>query len=280
MDGLGDKTKAASERIGADDEQPTRQRVDTGTLGKAISVLDIVASADQPMRFTDILALSDQPRGTLHRQLSNLVEEGLLSLGRDHSYSVGIRLLKFAAKAWAGNQFRAIAEPHLRVLHDLTGETVHLGVLRGAEVIYLDKVESRQAVRMYSQIGNASPAYCTGVGKAAMAALPDAELRAVIAKIKFRRFTDSTLTTPEALLSEIETIRMSGNAYDREEHEPGIRCVAAPIHSADGSFVGGISVTGPAYRISAGSLESWAVLVRNAAAAIMDDMGARLGPRT
>jgi len=262
------------------ESQPLRSRVDTGTLGKAISVLDIVASADEPMRFTDILAVSNQPRGTLHRQLSNLVEEGLLSLGRDHSYSVGIRLLKFAAKAWAGNQFRVIAEPHLRALHELTGETVHLGVLRGNEVIYLDKVESRQAVRMYSQIGNASPVFCTGVGKAGLSALPDAELRAVVATIKFRRFTGSTLITAEALLSEIEEIRASGNAYDREEHEPGIRCVAAPIYSTDRSFVGGLSVTGPAYRISTDLLESWAVLVRDAADAIMDDMGARLGPRT
>jgi len=275
-----DSAGAAQEELEVMAEKPSRTRADTGTLGKAISVLDIVASADEPMRFTDILAVSDQPRGTLHRQLSNLVEEGLLSLGRDHSYSVGIRLLKFAAKAWAGNRFRVIAEPHLRALHDHTGETVHLGVLRGNEVIYLDKVESRQAVRMYSQIGNASPVYCTGVGKAAMSALPDAELRDLVSTIKFRRFTDSTLTTPQALLNEIDEIRETGNAYDREEHEPGIRCVAAAIYSADRSFVGGVSVTGPAYRISAEALEGWAGLVRDAAGAIMDDMGARLGPRT
>ena len=86
--------------------------------------------------------------------------------------------------------------------------------------------------------------------------------------------------TPDALLREIGEIRASGNAYDREEHEPGIRCVAAPLHSADRSFVGGLSVTGPAYRISTDLLESWAVLVRDAARGIMDDMGARLGPRT
>jgi len=165
-------------------------------------------------------------------------------------------------------------------LHDLTGETVHLGVLRGNEVIYLDKVESRQAVRMYSQIGNASPVYCTGVGKAAMSALPDAELRDLVATIKFHRFTESTLITPDTLLSEVGTIRQSGNAYDREEHEPGIRCVAAPIYSTDRSFVGGVSVTGPAYRIPAETLESWAGLVRDTANSIMDDMGARLGPRT
>jgi DNA-binding IclR family transcriptional regulator len=257
-----------------------RSRSDTGTLGKAIAVLDIVASAEVPMRFTDILAVSGQPRGTLHRQLSNLVEEGLLSLGPDHSYSVGIRLLKFASKAWAGNQFRAIAEPHLRKLHGLTGETVHLGVLRGNEVIYLDKVESRQAVRMYSQIGNASPVYCTGVGKAAMSALSQSELRELVSTIRFKRYTDATLMSADALLSEIDDIRESGNAYDREEHETGIRCVAAPIYSTDRCFVGGVSVTGPAYRISTEALANWAGSVRNAAGSIMEDMAARLGPRT
>ena len=277
MDNPADHEDEARSGIG---REAVRGRADTGTLGKAIAVLDIVASADAPMRFTDILALSDQPRGTLHRQLSNLVEEGLLSLGRDHSYSVGIRLLKFAARAWAGNQFRVIAEPHLRKLHDLTGETVHLGVLRGNEVIYLDKVESRQAVRMYSQIGNASPVFCTGVGKAAMSALGDEALDKIIGEIAFQRYTEHTIVTAEALRTELLEIRRSGNAYDREEHEIGIRCVAAPVYSADRAFVAGISVTGPAYRVSTEALESWAGLVREAAGAIMDDMEPRLGPRT
>ena len=265
----------------SDTETPqSKPHPDTGTLGKAITVLDIVASAEEPMRFTEILDRCDQPRGTLHRQLSNLVEEGLLDLNRDHAYSLGLRLLKFAAKAWAGNRFRTIAEPHLRTLHDQTGETVHLSVLRGTEMIYLDKVESRQAVRMYSQIGNASPVFCTGVGKAAMSALTDEALDLTIAQIDFRRFTEHTLVTPQALKAEIAEIRASGNAYDREEHAIGISCVAAPVYSVDRSFVAGISVTGPAYRVSMDALQSWAGLVRQAANAIMDDMAPRLGPRT
>jgi DNA-binding IclR family transcriptional regulator len=215
----------------------------------------------------------------LHRQLSNLVEEGLLSLNRDHTYSLGVRLLMFASRAWAGNQFRAIAEPHLRRLNEATGETVHLGVLRGTEVIYLDKVEGRQAVRMYSQIGNASPAFCTGVGKAALSALADERLRETLAAMKFRRYTDTTIVTPQALLAEIETIRQTGNAFDREEHEPGIRCVAAPIFSADRSFVAGVSVTGPAYRVSEKAIADWAATVRETAAAIMEDMRVRMSPR-
>ena len=251
----------------------------TGTLGKAIDVLEAVASSPHPLRFTDLLKLVDQPRGTLHRQISNLIEEDLLAVRPDHSYELGLKLLKLASRAWSGNQFRAIAEPHLLRLHAETGETVHLGVPKGVEVIYLDKVESRQVVRMHSQIGNASPIYCTGVGKAAMAVMPEAQREALIARLSFKRHTDSTIAGVEALRAEIEEIRRTGVAYDREEHEPGIHCVAAPIHSRDGEFVAGLSVTAPAYRIKMDQLASWAPLVRAAAAAIMEDMAHRLGPK-
>lgn len=257
----------------------TKAEPGTGTLGKAVAVLDIVASAEGPLRFTDILGRSDQPRGTLHRQISNLVEEGLLTLNRDHSYSLGLRLLQFASRAWSGNQFRAIAEPHLHRLHEATGETVHLGVLNETEVIYLDKVEGRQTVRMYSQIGNASPVYCTGVGKAALSVLADDQVRAIAARISFRQYTANTLTSADKLVDEVRRIRLCGTAYDREEHEPGIRCVAAPIFSADRSFLAGVSVTAPAFRVSEAVLEGWAGDVRETAHSIIEDMKARLGPR-
>lgn len=251
----------------------------TGTLGKAIAVLDIIAASPEPLRFTDVLRLTEQPRGTLHRQISNLLEEGLLAVNRDQTYGLGLRLLQFASKAWDGNQFRMIAEPHIRKLHEATGETVHLGILHGIDVVYLDKIESRQSIRMVSQIGNTAPAWCTGVGKAALSALLDDELRARVATIVFRRFTPNTLGDAQGLLDEIATIRSEGNAYDREEHETGICCVAAPVHSADRKLIAGISVTGPAYRITTDVLQSWAGITRAAASAIMDDMNARMGPR-
>jgi len=262
---------------GIDDSEPASAA--TGTLGKAMAVLDLVVSASTPMRFTDILALSDQPRGTLHRQLGHLVDEGLLELGRDLTYAPGLRLLTMAARAWGHNQFRAIAEPHLRALHELTAETVHLGVLRQDAIVYLDKVESRQSVRMHSQIGNASPVYCTGIGKAALSALPPEVLIRQVARFDFKPFTATTHRDASTLLAEIETIRRQGFAIDRQEHESGITCVAAPIWSEDRGFVAGISVTGPAYRVVSEQLQAWAEPVRKAAAAIMADMFARLGPR-
>lgn len=250
----------------------------TGTLGKVVAVLELVASADRPMRFTEILDLAGQPRGTLHRHLTHLLEEGLLEMNADHCYEPGLRLLKLASRAWMRSDLRRLAAPHLKRLHEQTGETVHLGVLKGVEIIYLDKVESRQPVRMDSQIGRASPAYCTGVGKAALAALPQTRLKALLDVVVLRGFTPQTITNRTALEVELALIRDAGHAFDREEHEPGIRCVAAAIADADGTFVGGVSVTGPAYRVGEEVLSAWAPLVRRAAAAITGEIAARLGP--
>nr|WP_316652760.1 IclR family transcriptional regulator [uncultured Gellertiella sp.] len=252
---------------------------ETGTLGKLMRLLDLVVAAQQPLRFSEIQALSGEPRGSVHRQLGHLLKEGLIELAADGGYQPGLRLLTLASSAWSRNEFRAIAAPTLEMLHAATGETVHLGVLRGLDVIYLDKVESRQSVRMHSQIGRASPLYCTGIGKAALSVLPPDAVARTIAGISWQRFTPATITDAAALAREIEVIRACGHAFDREEHEEGIRCVAAPIRSADPGFAAGISVTGPAFRISQIQLEDWAPVVRQAAARISADILARLGPR-
>ena len=255
------------------------KETETGTLGKAINVLDVVASAPRPLRFTDLLDLIDQPRGTLHRQISNLIAEGLLVQRSDFCYELGPRLLKLASSAWSGNQFRQIAELHLAALHQATGETVHLGVLADAEIIYLDKVERRSAVRMHSQVGKASPVYCTGVGKAALSRLPDLRIEIIAASISYHPFTPATLANAAALIAEIADIRRDGLAFDREEHEAGISCVAAPISSLDGSLIAGISVTAPSYRVDMKQLAAWGPLVRSTADAISADIALRMGPR-
>ncbi|THK36902.1 IclR family transcriptional regulator [Ensifer sp. MPMI2T] len=250
----------------------------TGTLGKAMAVLEAVVMAGSPQRFTDIVQAVGQPRGTVHRLLSHLVEEGLLIQGRDLSYEPGLRLLKLAHRSWSGNRFRDIAEPHLLRLHELTGETVHLGVLQETEIIYVDKVESRQAVRMSSQIGKASPAYCTGIGKAALSSLPQPELMRIAAKMKFHPFTAHTHRSAAGLLAEIDEIRRDGHAFDREEHEKEICCVAAPIFVPEHDLVAGVSVTGPAYRVNMAQLAAWAEVVRGTAGKIEEEVRMRLGP--
>lgn len=255
-----------------------KQEIATGTLGKAISLLELVVMSPEPLRFTDILHRSGQPRGTLHRQLSHLVEEGLLEQRVDQTYVAGIRLLKFAANAWSANDLRSVATPHLRALHQKTGESVHLGIMRGAEIIYLDKIDGRHAVRMYSQIGRTSPLYCTGVGKAALSILPEADLLKIIEQLNFRSYTANTITSSSRLLSEIDMIRQQGYGFDLEEHEVGIHCIAVPIMAERADIRAAISVTGPAYRLTRELLEHWAPLVREIAGYISSDMSSRLAP--
>ncbi len=251
----------------------------TGTLGKALTVLDVVAGADRPLRFTEILNQVDLPRGTLHRQLANLLEEGLVTLTAENCYEPGLRLLTLAARTWSRSSLRSVAEPHLRKLNEATGETAHLGVINGIEVVYLDKLESRQNVRMHSQVGNASPLYCTGIGKAMLALLPKAERAERIERMDMRQFTASTLSTPAALEQELGEIARTGIAYDREEHEPGIFCIAAGIKSEKARVVAGISVTVPTFRLEGTAREIWTGLVYEAARAIEQDIDVKLGPR-
>lgn len=253
----------------------------TGTLGKALALVDEIANSVEPLRFTDLLNRTGQPRGSLHRQLSHLMEEDLIAFNEETgTYELGMRLLNFAALSWSRNSLRQAAEPFLNALHDRTNETVHLAVLRGDRVVYVDKVESRQAVRMHSQIGNTSPIYCTGVGKAMLSVLDDAAVSELAQRIEFKRFTEHTLVDATALISEVQEIRRQGFAEDREEHELGIRCVAAPLVSANQQLRGGISVTVPVYRLQAGQLEQWQQWVMETAAAISKNLQLRLGPRT
>ncbi|MCZ7446053.1 IclR family transcriptional regulator [Agrobacterium rhizogenes] len=250
----------------------------TGTLGKVVSLLELIAFAEKPMRFTDVVEACGQPRGTVHRQLAHLVAEGLVDHTADQTYAVGLRLLQLAAKAWSGNDLRSVAAPHLSALQEATQESVHLAVLNGGQVTYLDKMEGRHTLRMHSQVGKTSPAYCTGVGKAALSLLPADELAELAAGMEFHRFTEATLITPEALMADIAAISDNGYGFDLQEHEIGIHCVAAPVRAPGRNFLAAISVTGPAYRVDAEQLRNWGPLVRETADKISAELACRLSP--
>lgn len=257
---------------------PKGKGAGTGTVGKAVRVLDVVA-AEQPVRFTRLMERLDVPRATLHRLLKHLNEEGFVALRADGAYELGVHLMRLAASSWAGSSLRLVAEPHLVALQEATGETVHLGVLARDEVAYLDKVDARRAVRMHSQVGNASPLYCTGVGKAILAALPDDRLLPLLERLDYHPFTPTTATSVSEVLSAVRATRAEGVAHDREEHEPGIRCVAAAILVAGTDEVAAVSVTAPAYRLGDDDISLWKREVARTAARIEDDVRERLGPR-
>ncbi|MEX0317389.1 MAG: IclR family transcriptional regulator [Ruegeria sp.] len=237
-----------------------------GTVGKACDVLDLVAGFNRPVRFGELLDHSPFPKATLYRFLQTLTNQGMLNFDPDRqSYAPGIRLMRLAHAAWTQSSLAPIARPHLDALSRDLGETVHLAQLDASQVLYVDKRNAEQPVEMYSQAGKVGPAYCTGVGKAMLAFLPEKALDLALSQQSYFRFTPNTLASETELRAELETIRSHGYAFDREEHEPGIICIAAPILTPNGRMLGAISITGPTSRTDLTQLEKWAPLVRQAA---------------
>lgn len=215
-----------------------------GTVGKALALLDLVAAAGRPLRYSELLARCGHPKATLHRLLQSLVSQGMLAFEpADQTYRLGLRLVRLAHGAWAQSSLAPIARPSLDRLSAATGLTVHLAQLDGGHVLYVDKRNAARPIEMFSQAGKIGPAYCTGVGKAMLAALEPAVLDEVLRQQAFHRFTPATLTTPEALHADLAAIRDADLAFDREEHEPGIICAAASVRGRDGRLLGAVSVT-------------------------------------
>ncbi|WP_417258928.1 IclR family transcriptional regulator [Celeribacter sp.] len=237
-----------------------------GTVGKALAVLEEVAGFGRPVRFSEVLATSAYPKATLYRLLQTLTNQRMLAHDPDTGmYTLGVRLVRLAHDAWRTSSLAPIARPYLDELSGKTGETVHLAQLDHAQVIYVDKRNASQPLPMFSEAGKVGPAYCTGVGKAMLAYLPDDELTGVLAQQSWHRFTDGTLTDEAALKAELAAIRERGHAYDREEHEIGIICVALPILSERGRVLGAISVTSSTLRTTLDTLENNVPLIRDTA---------------
>ena len=237
-----------------------------GTVGKACDVLDLVAGFGRPARFAELLDRGTYPKATLYRFLQTLTSQRMLAYDPDRqTYAPGIRLVRLAHAAWLQSSLAPIARPHLDMLSRDLGETVHLAQLDASQVLYVDKRNAAQPVEMFSQAGKVGPAYCTGVGKAMLAFLPEDALERAISQQSYHRFTAQTLTDPQALRAELAAIRARGHALDREEHEPGIICVAVPILTERGRVLGALSVTGPTSRTDLDQLDRLAPRLRRTA---------------
>ncbi len=243
-----------------------------GTVGKALHVLDQVAAFGRPVRFAELLAQSDYPKPTLYRFVQTLTNQQMLAYDPDRqTYAPGIRLVRLAHAAWEQSTLAPIARPHIDALSAAVGETVHLAQLDNAQVLYVDKRNAGKPVQMYSQAGKVGPAYCTGVGKVMLAFTDAGNMDRIIAQQSFHKFTVHTLTDAEALREELADIRSNGYGFDREEHEPGIICIAMPILSEGGRVLGALSVTSTTGRTNLAGLEGYVPILKETAEKIARD---------
>jgi DNA-binding IclR family transcriptional regulator len=208
--------------------------------------LRLLAELGEGERSLDQLAeLLGVHKTTVLRLLQSLEEERFVHRDAAFRYHLGAGLFALAGLALEQRGIRRIASPHLAELNAATGQTVHLAAYEGGEVVYIDKYDSRQPVRMYSRIGLRAALHSAAVAKVLLADLPPAERRRVAAGIEYTPYTARTLTGPKALLAELEQVAAQGWAHDHAEHESFINCVAAPVRDATGRVVAAVSISVP-----------------------------------
>lgn len=237
------------------DVEPTRQMPVIHALARGLRVLEqLAADAQDGASVTGVTELADAlglHKSTALRLLLTLERCGYVEQDEvTRGFRLRWKLFELGSALLMRGDLVREARPVLERLAQTTGEVVHLSVLDDGEVVYVDKVDTPATIRMYSRVGRKSPVHCTGVGKAILAFLSPAEVDRIVATKGLRKYTERTLTRREDLEADLARIRETGVAFDDEEHEVGIRCVAAPIRNHLGQAVASLSVAGPAFRMT------------------------------
>lgn len=220
-----------------------KNKVTVQSVDRALEIIDILQDEPQGLGVTSLSKKMGVSKSTIYRLLSSLLNKEYVRKNREtQKYHLGLRLMQLGQTVTNQIDIRQIASPVMERLVQDTGETVHLVVQNGNEIVYIDKIESQATIRMFSNIGKRAPMHCTGVGKAILSGLSDEKVENIIKENGLKKFTNNTITDPQVLKEHLNEIQMAGYSIDDEEHEMGIKCAASPIFNFKGEVVAGISV--------------------------------------
>ena len=233
-------------------KRPKKPPYKVQVLDRAINILEFIGKQSTgEAALPELSAAMNLHKTTTHRIAHVLESRGLLRRGLDSNrYRLGLHLYDLGCQALDHVNIRDEARPLMtRVAFDV-GETVHLALLDRAEVLYIQRIEAQRSLTMGSKLGARNPVYCTALGKAILAYLPENEVDQILAASRMEARTRNTITNVLTLKRELERIRDRGYAVDDEEIEDGVRCIAAPILDAGNRSVAAVSVSGPSSRIT------------------------------
>ncbi|WP_223693227.1 IclR family transcriptional regulator [Leifsonia poae] len=241
------------------------------SLARGLELLDLVSRGVDSL--DTLAAATGVHKTTVLRLLQTLESHGYVTRDVSYRYHVGSAVFGLAQTALDTRDVRRVAAPTLRALGATTGQTVHLAAFDGETVIYIDKVESRQPLRMYSRIGLPAALHATAVAKILLGGLDDADLDRVAAAVDYERFTGCTIAGPDELIAEVRRSAARGWAQDHEEHETFMNCVGAPVFGADGRVAAAVSVSVPNVVLSYAGVLDLLPALREATAAISAELG-------
>ncbi len=246
------------------------------SLDRALMILKVVADAGG-LTLTELASRTDQSAPTVYRVLTTLQSHGFVEIEEPGQlWHVGGGAFRVGSQFLRRTKVVERARQAMDRLMRATGETANLGVEMRDQVLFLSQVETHETIRAFFPPGTLGPMHTSGIGKALLAWYPEARVRQ-IAAAGLPRFTAHSICDVAALLDDLAATRARGYALDDEERAEGMRCVAAPIFNAHGEPVAGLSVSGPAFRLTAEKAAGIGALVRAAADEVTEATGGRAG---
>jgi len=242
-------------------------------LHKTLDILETIKQSPSGLRLADLTRSVELPKATVYRILATLEGRGYLDRAEDGAYRVAKKLGDMQRDVPIVQILGRVAQPLIVQLVESSKETVNLGILDAGEVVVIDTVESPQAVRMSSKVGNRRHLHATALGKVLLAGLPDKEVARLIRLKGLPRLTPQTLTAKTALLAELTKVRQQGYAIDNQENEIEGRCIGAPIYGPDSRVVAALSISGPVFRMDMARARSLAPKLTETCAAISEAIG-------
>jgi len=217
------------------------------SIERAFSIIDFLDSMGE-MGISEMSRHLSLERSTVHRIVSTMKNLGYLTQNpMNAKYSNSFRFFEIGNNVVKRLGLRQQCAPFLRELSEQTHEAVNLAILDGNMVIYIDKIESKSTIKVDLSVGKRFPPYCTGLGKALLAWLPDNRIDEILGAPPFRRFTPNTLTTRKAVKEELQKVRKNGFSVDDEEYVQGLLCIAAPVRGSSGEVIAALSVALPKF---------------------------------
>jgi len=242
------------------------------SVGNALRILKALGGEEPSLGVTELAKLLGIAKSTTHRLLTTLAGENFVRKLDNGRYSLGFALWELGSRMVGGLELRDVAHQVLEELRNATGETVHLAVLDGTQVVYIDRFESEATVVLFRRIGLRMPAHATSSGKAILAFSPPEVVTAVI-DAGLAKLGPGTLTTKRAFLDALDQIRTAGYVVSIEESERGVGSVGAPVFDHRGEVVGAVSVAGPLQRFPESAIPQLVRRVRKASNDISRNLG-------
>ena len=224
------------------------------SFAKGMNVLELL-SDNEALTVTQVAKLMDINRASSHRFLSTLKELGYADKDDGSRYYLTSKVIELGMKVLDRFEIRKIARPFLQELSAKFNETINLGYFNDKEILTIDKIDSKEILRMDAGIGGGEPAYCTSLGKAILAFLPDQQLEEYFHAIELTPYTPNTVVSKAKLKEEFMHIKENGYAIDDEELSVGLRCVGAPLFNYSGQALYAISISGPSIRMGSKRIE-------------------------